>query len=310
MWLESEVGVGTTFFFSLPMQPALPDDSKEYDSARRWINPYQTYEGRTRPSKAPVAVLNERFVILETGQVLQHYIQRYMEGVEIVSTRTLAEAVKALHDSPAQALILNIPPGERSNMENAPDLGNLPFDTPIVTCWVPGSGDTARQLGIVRYLLKPVSRTDLLSSMDDLGKDIETVLLVEDIPEALQLFSRILASGEKQYRIIRAMNGQQALDLLRDRHPDVMLLDLVLPGKDGFQVLKEKTQDEEIRDIPVIVISSLDPVGTPIISNSIEITRKGGLSIKDLLASIQAVSEILAAPGRPKDRGSTAADPA
>jgi DNA-binding response OmpR family regulator len=106
------------------------------------------------------------------------------------------------------------------------------------------------------------------------------------------------------------MNGQQALDLLRERHPDVMLLDLVLPGKDGFQVLKEKSQDAEISVIPVIVISSLDPVGTPIISNSIEITRKGGVSIKDLLASIQAVSEILAAPGRPKDRESTTAAPA
>ena len=307
MWLESEVGVGTTFFFSLPIQSAFADGTPGYASARRWINPFQTYEGRTRLSKAPLAVLKERFVIMESGGVLEHYIQRYMEGVEVVSTRTLPEAIEAVRESPAQALILNTPPDDRSHEENPSDLGNLPFDTPIVTCWVPGSGDTARQLGVVRYLLKPVTRSALLSALSDLGNEIITVLLVEDIPEALQLFTRILASGESQYRVIRAMNGQQALDMMRERHPDAVLLDLVLPGKDGFQVLTEKGQDVEIRDIPVIIISSLDPVGTPIISSSIEITRKGGLSIKDLLGSIQAVSEILAAPGRTKDRGSPAA---
>ena len=51
--------------------------------------------------------------------------------------------------------------------------------------------------------------------------------------------------------VLRAKNGKQALEILRERRPDVMLIDLVMPDMDGFQVVREKNRDEAIRDIPV-----------------------------------------------------------
>jgi len=72
-----------------------------------------------------------------------------------------------------------------------------------------------------------------------------------------------------------------------------VLLDLIMPGMDGFQVLQEKSQDPAIRDIPVVVVSSRDPSGEPIVSDVLTVTRSGGLSVRDLLACIQAVSEAL-----------------
>jgi CheY-like chemotaxis protein len=82
--------------------------------------------------------------------------------------------------------------------------------------------------------------------------------------------------------------------MLRSRKPDVMLLDLNMPGMDGFQVLEEKSRDPGIRDIPVIVISARDPSGDPIISDTFNVTHSGGLSQRNLLACIQAIGEILA----------------
>ena len=133
----------------------------------------------------------------------------------------------------------------------------------------------------------------LLSELEELGKGVKSVLLVDDEPEALQLFARMISSSERSYRVLRATNGAQALDVLRERQPDVMLLDLIMPGIDGFQVLHEKEQDTTIQEIPVIVISSRDPANRPIVSNTLTVTRSGGLSAHDLFACIQALSEIL-----------------
>jgi CheY-like chemotaxis protein len=160
-------------------------------------------------------------------------------------------------------------------------------------CWVPTEDEAARQLGVVRYLIKPITREMLLSALDSLGTDVTSVLLVDDEPEVVRLFSRIIASAERPYRVLRANDGQRALDLLRERRPDVLLLDLILPGMDGFQVLQEKSQDPTIRDIPVVVVSSRDPVGQPVVSNSLTVTRGGGLSLRDLTACIESLSAAL-----------------
>jgi CheY-like chemotaxis protein len=79
----------------------------------------------------------------------------------------------------------------------------------------------------------------------------------------------------------------------------VLLLDLLMPGMDGFQLLEEKKQDPAIRDIPVIVISSRDPSGDPVVSDSMLVSRNGGLSVRDLVNCIRAVSETLNPVGPP-----------
>ena len=72
-----------------------------------------------------------------------------------------------------------------------------------------------------------------------------------------------------------------------------MVLDLVMPGTDGFQVLQQKSKDPVIRDIPVIIVSSRDPGGESIVSNTITLTYSRGLSISRLLGCIKAISNVL-----------------
>jgi CheY-like chemotaxis protein len=181
-------------------------------------------------------------------------------------------------------------------------LADLPYHTPTVTCWVLGEDETAGELGVMKYLIKPISRDRLLAALNDLGPGVRTVLLVDDDQEVLRLFARMLSSSEHDYRILQATSGQRALGLMRQRRPDVMLLDLVMPGMDGFQVLQEKNQDPSIRDIPVVIVSSRDPSGDLIAGDALTVSCRGGLSVRNLIASVQAISQILSPAGGPASR--------
>jgi CheY-like chemotaxis protein len=235
-------------------------------------------------------------VLLERDSALQRLFARYMDRVETVSVRDTDSAIAELERSPALALVANVPPSADSSRAR---LGHLPYGTPTVRCWVPGRDEAARRLGVARYLVKPVTREELLSAVDELDRDVETVLLVDDEPEVLQLFTRMFRSAPQAYRVLRAKTGERALDLMRQRHPDVMLLDLVMPGMDGFRVLWEKSQDPTIRDIPTIVVSSTDPIGDTVVSDTLSVTCNGGLSVPNLLECIRALSEILAPSAQP-----------
>jgi signal transduction histidine kinase/CheY-like chemotaxis protein len=301
MWLESQVGVGTTICFSLPLDTSVPIVHAG-GGAQRWFSPYRQYEARTRRSKAPVSRAVPRFVLLEEGETLQRLFRRYLDDIEITSAQSIEGAIRELSHSPAQALVVNAP-SFKQPIAPMGQLANLPYDTPAVTCWVPGEDEAAKRLGVVRYLVKPVTREALFSTLEELGEGVRDVLLVDDEPEVLQLFARMLSSAECNYRVLRATSGQQALNMLRERQPDVMMLDLVMPGKDGFQVLQEKSQDSSVREIPVVIISATDPAGEPIVSDTLTVTHSGGLSVRDLLACIQAVSEVLAPSARSDGRG-------
>jgi signal transduction histidine kinase/CheY-like chemotaxis protein len=296
MWIESTVDVGTTVYFSLPLTAPFPAPPAG-DGVARWFSPYHNvYEVRTRPSKAPVQKLVPRFILLEEGNTLQRLFSRYLDGTELVPVKSIEEAVGQLSQSPAQALIVNTPALGQTTIPIG-QLADLPYGTPAITCWVPGEDETAHQLGVVSYLVKPVTREMLLTTLESLGEGIRDVLLVDDEPEALQLFGRILSSAQPGYRVLRAPNGRRALELLRERRPDALVLDLVMPDMDGFEVLRAKSQDPDLRSIPAVIVSAKDPRGEPIVSSTLTVTHGGGLSVRDLVACIQAVSEVLSPAG-------------
>jgi signal transduction histidine kinase/CheY-like chemotaxis protein len=299
MWLESELDVGTTVFFTLPLRhPGSAEGA--FEGWQRWFNPYDPYEYRMRSgrSKAPPPEIVPRLVLLEKGRALQRLLVRYFGDVELVCVPDIESACSELERSPAQALIVNAASYAQGSAI-ADKLSALPYGTPAFVCSIAGEESASQDLGIHRYLVKPVTRDTLLDALGGLGSEIGSVLLVDDQIEVLQLFSRMLASSERGYRLVRAKSGKRALQLLRQRKPDVMILDLFMPGMDGFQVLQAKQQDPEIRDIPVVVVSAQDPVGQPIVSSGLQVVRGEGLSISDLMACIHTLSQLLSPAGRP-----------
>lgn len=300
MWVESEPGRGTTFFFRLPIEPPVPPS----DSVLRWFNPYEPYEPRTRPPSFRPGPVRPQLAVVEQGNVLQRLLTRYAEHAEVVAFPSLEAALNGLSQTPARALLVNdIRAGQA--LERLRASGALPFGMPAIVCALPGLEEAIGALGVADYLVKPISASTLLAALDRLEKPVRTILIADDESDALQLFRRMLASSGRGYRVLRASDGNQAWEILRRERPDVLLLDLVMPEMDGFQLLAAKSQEPDLHDIPVILISARDALGHPIASNSLLVTRGGGLSVQQLLACINALLEVLAPlpPTPPSENG-------
>lgn len=82
------------------------------------------------------------------------------------------------------------------------------------------------------------------------------VLLVDDNPADLELTRDVLAQSGRVARVRCALNGDEALDILRRNPPDLVLLDLNLPAKDGRAVLAEIKADAQLRHIPVVIFTT------------------------------------------------------
>jgi CheY-like chemotaxis protein len=175
--------------------------------------------------------------------------------------------------------------------------GAIPQDIPVIICSIPGPEDVAETLGAADYLLKPVSREMLLRALDRLERPVRTVLVVDDEPDAVRMFQRMLVSAGRHYRVRRAFDGQQALEIMRKQAPDAVLLDLTMPRMDGFGFLSARSQDPRLCEIPVLLVTARDPQGQPILSNALAVTRGKGLSVHQLLESIRALNAILSPVG-------------
>jgi signal transduction histidine kinase/CheY-like chemotaxis protein len=291
IWLESQAGQGTVFHVSLPFAPAPVDDIKPI-AARRWVHPYDAYVPRTRPRVAPVPEVKARYVVMEYGHTLERLLTRYMGNAEVVRVHSLDEAQHVLSESPARAFVVNSALLPQHPWPDA-GWGKLPYDTPLLACWLP-SDAAPEQLGVVQYLVKPVNHAHLEEAMLALGPEVRTVLVCDDEPDVLRLFLRMLAGLARGYQIFTATSGVEAMAALRELRPDAMILDLLMPEMTGFELLQEKAKEPELRNIPVIVASSLDPYNQPIMSNQLFVARGSGLSSRDLLQCIQSLSAVLA----------------
>jgi len=87
---------------------------------------------------------------------------------------------------------------------------------------------------------------------------IPTILVIEDEPSFIYLMQRYAAKSG--WRIVVASEGREALRLVQEERPTVIMLDIALPGMDGWQVLEALKADHSTRDIPVVMCSGLEEV--------------------------------------------------
>ena len=209
-----------------------------------------------------------------TSKTLARAISQMGPGVEVFAATSGNEALEIFKEGAADILITDMIMPEMTGLELIEQLHNHPSGRPsfcfLMTAYdVPGLEVTARRLKVKDLIVKPVppERICLIISqaMEELNhanpvrretktKKPFTILIADDQPENLVLLSRYL--GNEGYGYIKAKDGLETLEKVRSELPDMVLLDVNMPYKDGFAVLEEIRSDPVIQHIPVIILTA------------------------------------------------------
>lgn len=235
---ESVLGKGTTFTVKLPL--TLTSIAAAPTAATRAVQ-YQT----AIPS----------CLIVHDDPSFVRLLARHLEGYRVVGVPDEQEVIALTEELHPRAIIAADEVGERI----AAQLSRTPYDVPIVTCSLPHLAMQARLNGTIGHLIKPFAAEMVAAVMRKVERNGETtILLVDDEPDAVRLLERMLTSIPRPYNIMRAYDGLQALELMRDTVPDVVFLDLVMPGLDGRETIARMRADERLAGVPVVIVSARD----------------------------------------------------
>jgi len=174
-------------------------------------------------------------------------------------------------------------------------------DIPVIIVSIVDEARRGVALGAVGYLTKPIERDKLLAVLDRFraGQRPTSVLVVEDDADQREAIRAILAG--QGWSVREAADGRMALQALEQDSPDVVLLDLLMPEVDGFQVVAAMQENARWRNIPVIVVTALalSPDDRQRLNRGVEhIVYKNASTPHELLARIGTL--LTEAQARPK----------
>jgi len=175
------------------------------------------------------------------------------------------------------------------NLRTHPQLGQVTFILYGAT------GPDAAELGITSFIAKPApaqTLQDLLQAMC-LGQATGALLIVDDNPQAIELYRSIAAKSLPHCRIQIAHDGAAAIAIMAEATPAAVVLDLIMPELDGFQVLDWMRSNPDTRRVPVLVLSgrvlSFDDLKRIEQHALVTLQSKDILSEQELAHSVQQV---------------------
>ncbi|HAJ37055.1 MAG TPA: ATPase, partial [Chloroflexi bacterium] len=280
---SGEEGAGATFYFTLPLAnaPVLPVAAPTRASTTPTTDAATVLMLTTTPSAgAPLASR-----LTQAGFQVE---QTPLEGLATWLPRMAAGA--------CSAVVLDAEDTSASSWRILKTIKENPATRELPVLFYTAN-DQQGALLEVDYLTKPIALTELTRALDQhwvtpaSSEHRRTILVVDDDPETLDLHARIVQTHAATNRVLRAANGREALELLRQTSIDLMLLDLMMPDIDGFEVLEAMRTQPSLRDVPVIVVT-----GQTLTEAEIErlnqgvatILRKGLYSLDETLAHLEA----------------------
>jgi signal transduction histidine kinase/CheY-like chemotaxis protein len=250
IWVESEAGKGSTFGIALPTESAEPaSTSVEQAGLESAI--------ATEPTPGPGPTV----VVVEDDRRSFDLLRVYLEGAgaRVVSARDGREGLDTVRRlNPAGVVLDILLPG----VDGWEVLAQLKADPktaaiPVIVVSMLDERGRGFALGAAEYLVKPVGKDQLLAALYRAAAMPErkhTVVAIDDDPLAIEL---VRASLEPEgWTVLGAATGQEGLALIRERQPSAVLLDLLMPGMDGFEVLEALRADPDTKSVPVVILTS------------------------------------------------------
>jgi signal transduction histidine kinase/DNA-binding response OmpR family regulator len=165
-------------------------------------------------------------------------------------------------------------------------------DIPVVLVTIMRDRDLGFALGAADYITKPVDREAVIRVVGRHvpGDSRAQVLVVDDDPKTRDMLRRTLQKAG--WSVAEAANGCEALESLERAKPALILLDLLMPGIDGFEVLERLQGDETWRDVPVIIVTAKDLTREDVDrlnGRVVKVLQKGAYQRRDLIRDIRAM---------------------
>ena len=248
--VSSEPGQGSVFTIRIPADSSNAEVSQE---AHTGTEP--AFECVTDNGQCKVLVIDD-------DPVVRDLISRFLrkEGFQVLNASAGDEGVAMAKQFKPDVISLDVlMPG----MDGWSVLMQLKeadetVDTPVVMVSIIDEKKIGYSLGAADYLTKPIARDRLIHVMEKhcRGRFVGPVLLIDDDAVARELTCAMLEKEEVD--VVQAADGKQALELLEQVLPQIILLDLMMPVMDGFEFLEELKMRPEWQSIPVVVITAKD----------------------------------------------------
>jgi signal transduction histidine kinase/CheY-like chemotaxis protein len=250
MWMTSRVGVGSTFGFAVPIRHAPESVVHLAASTGAIVGP---------PSESETATI----LVVEDDRRSADLLTLHLEGAGLTVTvaRDGVEGLELARRLRPHAIVLDI---------RLPKLGGWDLlalikadpattDLPVVIVSMIDERGKGFALGAAEYLLKPVSRDQIRDALARCLPTVaasHTVVVIDDDPIELDLIEATLRP--RGYSVLRAAGGDEGVELVRREQPALVLLDLLMPGVDGFDVVERLRADPATTHVPIIVLTSKD----------------------------------------------------
>jgi signal transduction histidine kinase/DNA-binding response OmpR family regulator len=246
--LESEFGKGSRFTFTLPAGSR----GSEIPSANEPTSlSIVAGEGRGKPL---ILVVDDEVTARE---LLASYL---CPEYRIAMAESGEEAVEQARHLRPDAITLDVMMPGGNGFETLAALRKAPETTniPIIIVSIVDQKQVGFALGAVDYLIKPVRKPVLLETIrkyvrPQSGED-EAILLVDDDPRTLELLEETLRSAGYETESVRS--GTRALEVLSSKLVSAVVLDLLMPGMDGFEVIRHVRQEATLRELPIFVMTA------------------------------------------------------
>lgn len=248
IWFESKLGIGSTFYFTLPVSP---------------FAKLKKEERKVTPRKVKVAK-NKTVLVVEDDPQTSKLICTFLgnAGYQTIAAFDGEEALQKARQYKPFAITLDVMLPKKDGWEVLKELkeDKEVKDIPVLVISVIDNKDIGFGLGATDYLCKPVSRSEILSKLASYGlrpiinNSRTKVLIIDDDPKSVELFSTFLSS--EGYEVLKAYGGKEGIDKAFHYRPDLILLDLLMPEISGFDIIEKLRTSPETSAIPIIVITA------------------------------------------------------